>query len=452
MGDYVTQKRNTGVMPAYVQTYKGEEIPRSFVVLQPTQETYSFRSSAPDPTPPADISSGEFYSWLKQTTEDKPKSDTGHEFFTTRTSVKTSHSGAYVRHLDQWNNSGARGFLWPQNTIGRPTAALPPLKRLTAAEIVDFGTRAIKATTPTKPGAQLATTMSELALLLPTIPGAVLDGVRRPAKRRGDKKDKVIGTSSDVATSLAGEYLNWTFALAPTLSDFADAAKSLKTATSRLRQLQADSNKVVRRSFQFPDKVESTTQWTDFASFDGMSYGAGTWFDLVGPSGSKPSIRTTTTVTERTWFSGAYSFYFGVDESTLGRLTEFERNANLLVGSRVTAETLWELTPWSWLSDWYGTIGSSIANAERFSNDSLVLRYGYLMRERTEVVEHTVEHLRTPQGSFGGEPYTVTLTRVTKERVRASPYGFGLRDTDLSVKQWSILAALGMTKGPRARY
>lgn len=454
MGDYTTQERETGAAPAYKVRRNNRDPfnPASIVSLTPRQTTYSYRSSAPDPTPPADLKSElDLYDWLKQTTEDKPKSDTGHEFFTTSTNLRCSHSDVRLRSVGLATQGEFEGALVPALGSSRRIPAFPSLTRLTDAEVKDYGTRAIKATTPTKPGASLATTMSELAVLLPTLPGAIFDKPLQFRPRSGGRKERTETSTRDKASRLSQEYLNWVFAISPTIADTKAAAKSLLNASTRLAQLHRDSEKVVRRNFRFPDEVK--TSYKDemtTINFWGIPTTSVGWLSFN--EGQQARLQTTTTSTVETWFSGAYSFWYGVDESTLGRLKGFERDASTLLGTRITAETLWELTPWSWLSDWYGTIGNSIANAERFQNDSLVLRYGYLMRKRTDVVTYTVTGLKFRQGNTDPGPISVTLTRVTKERKRASPYGFAMKDTDLSASQWSILAALGMTKGPRARY
>jgi hypothetical protein len=72
------------------------------------------------------------------------------------------------------------------------------------------------------------------------------------------------------------------------------------------------------------------------------------------------------------------------------------------------------------------------------------LKYGYMM-------EHTVSK-RTytfvgPTGFRGGAlPASVSLVSETKKRVRATPYGFGLDEGKLSLRQRAIIAALGLAR------
>lgn len=120
---------------------------------------------------------------------------------------------------------------------------------------------------------------------------------------------------------------------------------------------------------------------------------------------------------------------------------------NHLLGTRLDAETLWNLAPWSWLSDWKANIGDNIANASKLSEDGLVLRYGYLMSET--ISDHTLSlHGPIPDGVGSCGPISLTFSTVRKQRVRATPYGFGLDPNGFNVRQWSILGALGITKAP----
>jgi hypothetical protein len=135
------------------------------------------------------------------------------------------------------------------------------------------------------------------------------------------------------------------------------------------------------------------------------------------------------------------------DKSLWSRIEGYEQLSNKLLGTRVNPEVVWNLTPWSWVVDWFVDLGQIMSNASRLSEDGLVLRYGYLM-------SHTVdEDLRTAVNArfSGGDisPVTTIARRETKERVKATPFGFGLNTLDFTAKQWAILYALGLTKGDR---
>jgi hypothetical protein len=91
-------------------------------------------------------------------------------------------------------------------------------------------------------------------------------------------------------------------------------------------------------------------------------------------------------------------------------------------------------------------IGSNIANYSAFQQDGLVMRYGYVMRH----VRAT--RILTSQGTvFKSGPSTPVVTTyqvVRKDRVQATPYGFGLNPSGFTAKQWAILGALGLSRAP----
>jgi hypothetical protein len=151
------------------------------------------------------------------------------------------------------------------------------------------------------------------------------------------------------------------------------------------------------------------------------------------------------------WFSGSFTYY--VPEAGQGffqDLSRFEALANKLLGTRFTPEVLWELAPWSWLIDWFFGVQNNISVATRFQSDGLVLNYGYLMVRDRVTVNHLFDVVyRKDQATLNARKSA--FERVTydrKRRVKSTPFGFGLNPGDFTARQWSILAALGMTKSP----
>jgi len=126
----------------------------------------------------------------------------------------------------------------------------------------------------------------------------------------------------------------------------------------------------------------------------------------------------------------------------------YDQLADRLLGTRLSPAVLWELTPWSWMLDWFGNFSAVAQNADALTSDSLSLRYGYVMHHyqvRREVITFGMI-------DFQGERLDSVrcyLTVDSKTRTRATPYGFGLDLSDLSPKQWAIVGALGGTKTPR---
>jgi len=423
----VKQSRNLGTAyPIYWMWGGGYPTNLYANGFQPTQETESYRTESSDSV--ADDESLLAF-------DKRGEHDNGNEFFTTKTSVRYSHPYK-ILYGGAWDGTSGsaqstfRGPLIPFVRSDRISVDSAP--RLTNSELVLYGTRAINATIPTQPKAGLAQFLGELREGLPRLVGSDLF--------RSRAKD---------ARSLGSEYLNVQFGWLPLVSDVRKTAQAVLDHSNILKQLQRDSGKVVRRRFYFPDEV--TSSFLEDVRNDG--YG-----NLLGPDGSMgvghyvpgmeyQPISQEITIVKKTWFSGAYQYYLPKDDTLMGKLELFEAKANHLLGTRLTPSVLWELAPWSWLADWVGTIGISLENAELLSSDNLVLRYGYLMRQTT--FQKTLRIADPGHIDRSIRDVSVTLRRVTKERRRATPYGFGLDTSAFNARQWAILGALGMTKAPR---
>jgi hypothetical protein len=297
-----------------------------------------------------------------------------------------------------------------------------------------WGSTAISNVLPTKSKVELATTAAELLSGgLPKILGAgllksVIKDHRNVAKH---------------AKAGADEFLNLEFGLKPLISDIQGTAEVIVGAAERLRQLERDSGKLVRRKFRFPTREETFHSVTQNAYPDGWSY-AYLW------NGNSPKGRLDRWTTYRTdrWFSGAFTYHLDLGERQRNQLYAAADNARLLLGVKLDAEVLWNLTPWSWLADWFGNVGDIATNMSHFSRDKLVMPYGYIMAESTTVDSFRLSGLNWYDP---GMPKSVSdsATFVRKQRRPANPFGFGLTDVMLDTRQLAILNALGISKMPR---
>jgi len=151
-------------------------------------------------------------------------------------------------------------------------------------------------------------------------------------------------------------------------------------------------------------------------------------------------------------FSGGFRFYYPEISTALDHLAEIEHNANLLLGTRLDPEVLWNLQPWTWLVDWFINFGDVLGNLSAIISDDLVMQYGYIMMETRISKEITIPRgirLSNFPGAtyFDEKPLVLNLELHQKMRAFASPFGFGLTPEMFTPQQWAILAALGMSQG-----
>lgn len=144
----------------------------------------------------------------------------------------------------------------------------------------------------------------------------------------------------------------------------------------------------------------------------------------------------------KVWFSGEFRFWL----PERGNLTEWQWEQWMitrLFSFRATPINIYRAIPWSWLIDWFGNVGDNLANLDTDVAERLVNNYAYIMRH----VE--VGAKLTASGQFWTGPTTKqTLTSSVssyhsrKQRVAASPFGFRLKNEDLSPFQLNVLGAL----------
>lgn len=401
----------------------------SLTALLPFETTTSFRSGgareAHSPVIPQSILAENLDRNLRPF-------DRGHEFRSEKTWHTHSHSDWEVRSPK--NNAYFRGALLLQQVTQASGSHLVPALSLPDLDITR-GTRALSATRPTKSSANLSQALSELIVDLPVMPLKEL--VQARSKR-------------EMGGAIGSNYLATVFAWAPLVQDVLKLCEAVVKSGDLIDQYIRDSGRQVRRRFDFEqEKTQSTVVSSLQRPLGFPAYDSGVSFsDLYTDSYSESRgiTQVEDTITQKYWFSGAWMYHIPGIQSGEWWVTA-SAQAKKLLGIKLDAELLWELAPWSWLADWLFNIGDLISVNNAIANDSLVLRYGYLMRHTNLVRRFTHSGVRFTTGWTG--PITYRIVTDVKERVRATPYGFGIRTENFSPQQWAILAALGLTSADR---
>lgn len=111
-----------------------------------------------------------------------------------------------------------------------------------------------------------------------------------------------------------------------------------------------------------------------------------------------------------------------------------------LAGLEVTPQVVWNLLPWSWLIDWFTNFGDLVDNLKTEVADSQTARYAYI----TSKTERKYKFAMTDgYNSCGIERHFLSTCRKF-----VHPFGLSY-SSDLTVRQASILAALGISRSPR---
>lgn len=393
--------------------------------LRSDQATTSFRSSVQDFAQDSSNFGQVTYNPFFATNPDD-KSDRGHEFHTIKRTesvdrMKCDFSQPNFPFINGWKGPGI-----PFNRSGF-TVDFPQLSPLSLNDIKYYGTKAIAQCEPTYPAANLSLFLGEIFFADKELPHVSMSDLKY-ASLGGGSVPKHLGKAA----------INAEFAWVPFMSDITKAMKAVQNSYKIIAQYRKDSDKIVRRRFKF----EPVVDYSESTSSNGDIYSP---YQLAEASGSSHEATYSQYLRTEMWFSGAFMYHLPVPDSLLHKFEYYSQLANRVLGSDITPQTLWNLAPWSWLVDWKIDIGSALGLANDMSHNSLVLRYGYLMRRQTAVNKLIIPGLRyIGTGKLG--PVTRTLSVVQKERVRATPYGFGINPDQFTTEQNAILLALGLSK------
>lgn len=366
--------------------------------------------------------------WKKMNIAEHLIADMGGPFETRRIECKPGPRDVDITRVTGGSVRSYRGpiFAYYDNYVGQNGNIQDPSSD---AQLDALGSTAISRTIPTNPLSGIGQFAAELRELPRASKVAQWFGQAAELKNlKRMKKRQLLKRGSD-------DWLNFQFGWLPFAKDLKEFFETAKHANKHINQLVRDSGRGVRRRFNFPDEISTTVtemgNWYGAPSLDS--------YLVVGPG----KLSKTVTTRKRRWFSGSYTYYLPADLN--GRN---EAILHRLYGLRLDMDLLWKIAPWTWAADWVTNFGDVVRNVTAFSHDGLVMRYGYMMETITVTTTYALNGLEL----HGTGPLNLTQTFVTttKKRRKATPYGFGFDPGTFSARQWSIIAALGISKAPRS--
>lgn len=358
--------------------------------------------------------------------------DIGGDFYTTMSQIAFAPRDAHIRTTvtvdpsppPTYRTTRYDGFLAAIDPSDASVYPFPPTEASSEEKMSSFGATAIARCKPTNSVADVSTAIGELFKDgLPSLIGHTF------------WKDK----TSNIRKQSGGEFLNIQFGWLPLVSDVKKFANAIDKADTVLAQYERDSGKVVRRRYNFPRERDVKEEVVAQNVQPYMPVNTSDLYDIL--VGRVVRVRETTRVR---WFSGAFTYHLPSGTDSRSAMTRYALEAKKLLGLTLTPETLWNLAPWSWATDWFFNTGDVISNLTDWKTDGLVMRYGYIME--TVTVTDTYRH--EPNNPSKDYPYVpvVKLVTTTKTRFRANPFGFGVIWSGLSPRQLAITAALGLSR------
>jgi hypothetical protein len=294
------------------------------------------------------------------------------------------------------------------------------------------GTTAIAHASPINPVSNLGVSLGELVKDRLPIPGI-------PLWKSRTKAAKAAGS----------EYLNAQFGWLPLVKEVQQVGDAARNHRWIMENYQHGEGRNTRRSFGFP------SQTTGASKIVGTEYpiDSGIQEQFIAPAPASERSITLERMTDR-WFEGVFTYGLPSSTDSWRKALGFGSEADHLFGLTLTPKVMWELTPWSWAVDWFSNAGEVITNVTNFGLAGLVLRYGYMMETTIERVTAEVgkTEFYSTDKPFGKDLRTYSsgcssyIETVTKRRMPASPFGFGIGWEGLSPTQLAITAALGITR------
>jgi hypothetical protein len=301
---------------------------------------------------------------------------------------------------------------------------------------------------PTRPVMNLANAMYELKDLPGMLKQAnqqIIQRIRRAWAKKSQNRNM---------SHTSEWYLALQFGWLPLLKDIRDLCKSQKDGQDLLAQLIRDEGKPVkrRRSMPNPFGEEDWSGVNHWTWSDDRPYSTYTSPGLVtqayyGPGKSATEFKSW--VETQTWFEGQFRYLLPPGpRDVLWKARMWGRIMGLDVLS--SPSMVYKAVPWSWLVDWFTNLGDMIESNESGVADQLVCDYGYVMHRAAWVHQTQADQymqVGTTASPRAARVQGVLTTRHEhKMRWPATTFGFGVSSQDLTLKQVSILGALGLSR------
>jgi len=253
--------------------------------------------------------------------------------------------------------------------------------------------------------------------------------------------------------TLGDEYLNITFGWAPIIRDVEAAIKVL-TKLDRLLFPSDSSRRSVDRNVSTRGATfTGSTPLSIGNAFAQQTTGGPYWAINSYSSNRAPTNEVQVAATGEISVLENYTVRTTARFNTTAR-PSMTNNSHLdraidLLGLELTPEVIWELTPWSWLIDWFSNMGTVVGNLTTLGLSNVILNYAYsthrLVSRVGMVCKPTI--VSTGNGARSSTGYFSYLYEIDhKARIAASPFGFDVSLGALSAGQWGILTALGLAR------
>jgi len=245
--------------------------------------------------------------------------------------------------------------------------------------------------------------------------------------------------------NVAGHFLNHNFGWVPFIKDVTQTLDNIINSDQKIRRIIDENGKDVRRRAKLLNHTEST----NLGGNDLCLVSPGNTSYLQQCMAGQPRYEVWLDRTIEAHTVGRFRYYIPYFDMSSplaqGMLGDVMRQLTLH-GARVTPYNVYKATKWTWLLDWVSNAGRTISAVQDQALDNMAATYLYLCHTETKTYRFR-QYL--PFNAKSGGPKTLEWSRVidVKQRKEAeAPFGFGLSWEELTPKQLSLLAAIGITR------
>lgn len=240
------------------------------------------------------------------------------------------------------------------------------------------------------------------------------------------------------------------FGWLPILKSAQNLVQAQSKGQKRLNQLIRDEGRNIRRRTELPNLGNTSETRFERGSQAWAILGFSPTFPSYnyGQNGERSFHTIRDELYSRVWAVGSFRYLLPPGPRDVPWTRKMRRR---LMGSRVTPSTLYELMPWSWLIDYFSTLGDFIQATSAGVADNLVCNYAFVMStvgQRTTV--DATQYITPGQPKVGLPSIPVnavtTWDHSVKTRVASTPFGFGVTQESLTPHQLGILGALGLSR------
>jgi hypothetical protein len=250
--------------------------------------------------------------------------------------------------------------------------------------------------------------------------------------------------TAQVGRDGAGHFLNYQFGWVPFVKGVGDMLDLVDNYYTYVERAKRKNGEWVRRRIT-EDDVASDTVVSDVTR-DRSSPSFVEYYSPSYPGVQRARMQVRRQYVVRIWYEGKFRVYrpeFDQDAEMHPQVRS-ARQFLTLAGLNPDPVTLYKVTPWSWLIDWFSNTGALLQRFQDEISGTIVSKYMYVMREIFDRYAYTATQWRSNGPVQDGTTYRELRTKARFPAT--SNFDFSLPTGGLTDRQSAILIALGLAR------